>query len=100
MRLSPEQAQAIVMAAQAVAGADVRVSLFGSRLDDSQRGGDIDLLVQLPAPTQRPAWLAAQITARVQRALGDRKVDVLVVAPGMDLQPVHQMAMRDGVKLP
>lgn len=99
MRLSADQSQAIVSAARAVAGADARVSLFGSRLDDKQRGGDIDLLVQLPAPAERPAWLAAQITARVQRALGDRKVDVLVVAPGMDLQPVHEAAMREGVVL-
>jgi predicted nucleotidyltransferase len=99
MRISPDQAQAIVAAARAVAGADAKVSLFGSRLDDGRRGGDIDVLVQLPMPAVRPAWLAAQITARLQRALGDRKVDVLIVAPGMELQPVHRAALRDGVVL-
>jgi predicted nucleotidyltransferase len=99
MRISPDQAQAIVEAARAVAGADAQVSLFGSRLDDSCRGGDIDVLVQLTMAVARPAWLAAQITARLQRALGDRKVDVLIVAPGMELQAVHRLALREGVVL-
>jgi hypothetical protein len=29
----------------------------------------------------RPVWLAAQITARLQRRLGDRRIDVLVIDP-------------------
>jgi hypothetical protein len=44
-------------------------------------------------------WLAAQITARLQRALGDRKIDVLVIDPATVLQPVHQMARANGLVL-
>lgn len=100
MRLSPEQTRAIVAATRAVAGDQARVRLFGSRLDDHARGGDIDLLVEVPHPVAEPAWLAARVTASVQRALGDRKVDVLLIDPLTPLQPVHRAAQSQGVLLP
>jgi predicted nucleotidyltransferase len=85
--------------ANAVAGPGATVRLFGSRLRDDVRGGDIDLLVECPAPVARPVWLAARLTARLQRALGDRKIDVLVVGPDTELEPVHQVARTEGVLL-
>jgi predicted nucleotidyltransferase len=75
------------------------VRLFGSRLDDRARGGDIDLLVECPRPVARPVWLAAQITARLQRRLGDRRIDVLVIDPATELQAVHRVAQTEGVLL-
>ena len=102
MRQSPPQVQAIVAAiaaTAALAGADVQVRLFGSRLDDTLRGGDIDLLIECPRPVARPVWLAAQITARLQRPLGDRKIDVLLLDPDTALQPVHHQARAQGVLL-
>ena len=96
MRLSTPQIEAIVSTARAVAGADAQVRLFGSRLRDDVRGGDIDLLVECPQPVDRPVWLAAQLTAKLQRALGERRIDVLVVGPGMALEPVHLAARAEG----
>lgn len=46
MRLSPEQLEIITKTTSSVAGGSARVSLFGSRLDDSRSGGDVDLLVE------------------------------------------------------
>jgi predicted nucleotidyltransferase len=99
MRISPEQVRLIVDAAHAVAGPDATVRLFGSRVRDDQRGGDIDLLVECPAPVARPVWLAARLTARLQRALGDRRIDVLVVGPDTELESVHHVARLEGVLL-
>lgn len=99
MRLSPDQVHAIVAAAQELAGADARVRLFGSRVNDQLRGGDIDLLVECSRPVARPVWLAAQITARLQRSLGERNIDVLVVDPATELEPVHRVARDEGVLL-
>ena len=48
MRLTPETRDIIRHSTQAVFGLDSQVKLFGSRIDDRQRGGDIDLLVELP----------------------------------------------------
>ncbi|WP_438873993.1 hypothetical protein [Thiohalocapsa halophila] len=41
MRLTAHQQQVIKQAAQDAFGPDVRVDLFGSRVDDTRRGGDI-----------------------------------------------------------
>lgn len=86
-------------AARDLAGDDARVRLFGSRLRDDLRGGDVDLLVECPRPVDRPVWLAARIAARLQRSLGERKIDVLVVDPQTVLQPVHRSALNEGIEL-
>ena len=81
MRLGSEQARAMVAATHELAGPDASVRLFGSRLHDTLKGGDTDLLVQCAHPVERPIWLAAQTTARLQRLLGDRWIDVLLIDP-------------------
>lgn len=48
MRLTPDQVQAIKLAARTVLGKDARVKLFGSRTDDHKRGSDIDLMFETP----------------------------------------------------
>ena len=82
MRLTPEQAAIIRSAAAEAFGSDARVWLFGSRVDDSKRGGDIDLLVQT-TQTQPDALASASIAmlARLYRALGEQKIDVVLDAP-------------------
>jgi predicted nucleotidyltransferase len=88
-----------VAATRALAGPDATVRLFGSRLHDDLKGGDIDLLVECTRPVERPVWLAAQITASLQRALGDRRIDVLVTDPQRADEPVHRVARAEGVVL-
>ena len=46
MRLSADQIEAIKQETAHFFGADARVWLFGSRVDDTARGGDVDLYVQ------------------------------------------------------
>ena len=45
MRLSPAQTKFILSCVRQQYGADAGVMLFGSRLDNSARGGDLDLRV-------------------------------------------------------
>ena len=80
-------------------GADCEVLLFGSRADDSLRGGDVDLLVRSPRVLQQHAWLPARLAARAERLLGGRRVDVLLLDPATTLQPVHAVALATGVAL-
>jgi len=96
MRLSEQQIRIIRDAIAEIAGPDARVRLFGSRMDDAAKGGDIDLLVELPHPVENPPVLASKLEARLERRLGGRKVDVVLAAPNIARQPIHEIAMREG----
>ncbi len=96
MRLSKEHIQAIRRLVSEVAGEQARVRVFGSRLDDAARGGDLDLLLELPVPADNPALLAARLSARVSRLMYGRRVDVLVSAPNLMRLPIHDIAFKEG----
>jgi predicted nucleotidyltransferase len=99
MRLTDEQANAIRRIAREEAGDDSSVRLFGSRLDDTARGGDIDLLVESTHPIEHPALFGAHLAGRLMRALGGRHVDVLLAAPNLKVLPIHAIAAREGLLL-
>lgn len=96
MRLTERQIQAIFQYVRQVAGERSRVRVFGSRLDDMARGGDIDLMLELSEPVDNPALMAAQLSAKVSRAMRGRKVDVLISAPNLMRLPIHDMAFKEG----
>jgi predicted nucleotidyltransferase len=97
--MSRQQAEDIGRLARELAGATASVRLFGSRTDDLARGGDVDLLLELPEPVDNPALLAARLSARTSRLLAGRKVDVVILAPNLMRLPIHDMAIREGVLL-
>ena len=96
MRLRPQHIAAIKEVVAREAGPDARVRLFGSRLDDSARGGDIDLLVELPAAADNAPRLEARVAAGIERLLGEQRIDVLVTAPNLAEQPIHRVARQLG----
>ena len=56
----------------------------------------MDLLIELDTTADAPAELAAQISARIARALDGRKVDILLAAPNLMRRPIHDIAARQG----
>ena len=79
MRLNSDQAREILRCMRQQFGVDARVMLFGSRLNDAARGGDVDLLVESTArPTLRQRALA---TIALERAL-NLPVDIVAVQRG------------------
>ena len=96
MRLTEAEIDGIKTAAREWFGAPVPVRLFGSRIDDSKKGGDIDLLVETP-PGRATFSDEIGLAARLDVHLGERKIDILLVEPGQPLDPMQQIAMRDGV---
>ncbi len=99
MRLREDDVATIRRTVQEEVGADANVCLFGSRLDDNARGGDIDLLVRSPHPIAEPAMTAARISSRLIRAFHGRRVDVVLSAPNLRHLPIHEAAERSGVLL-
>ena len=94
MRLTPAQILTIKSTAQAVLGEGVQVTLFGSRVHDQQKGGDVDLYVEAPQPD-----LMKKIRCKVslQDQL-DMPVD-LIVKPYGDHSPIALIAKHEGIRL-
>ena len=102
MRLSADQIQAIRDAANTAFGDGTAVWLFGSRVDDAKKGGDIDLLVRpLPGATAQPFPPFAQkikMLTLLERLLGERKID-LVIEQAHDTRPIVDVAHKTGIRL-
>lgn len=99
MRLSTHERTVILEAARRHFGKAAEVWLFGSRVLDDTRGGDIDLLVELPAPVASPLSLSLAFEADIQSELDDPKVDVLVRTFGEEASPICRLARETGVRL-
>lgn len=98
MRLSDTEIRHILEAAEDIFGPEAEVRLFGSRVDDTKRGGDIDLHITIPP---RPDWYARRIDFEVAliRRLGDRRIDVVVLQRGQEPQAIDRVALATGVSL-
>lgn len=96
MRLSPEQIATVLSIAHEVMGDDVTVSVFGSRLDDDRRGGDLDVLVE--TAERRPLLQRAELKLRLEAAL-EIPVDILACARNTEATPFQALAIARAVRL-
>jgi len=101
MRLTPQQQSAIRATATETFGEEANVWLFGSRVDDNKRGGDIDLLIET-----RQSDVAEIVRAelafltKLQMKLGEQKIDVLVNYPTRHYTPpIFTIAKQTGIQL-
>ena len=96
MRLTATQQQAIHEASLRCFGVPPR--LFGSRVNDAQRGGDIDLYIESDLSAEDAFQRQLHMAAELYRSLGDRKVDIVVNTGALDL-PIYRVARAQGVWL-
>ena len=95
MRLTSDQAEAIRQRVRRHLGPNTRIWLFGSRVDDRRRGGDVDLYIE----PESAAPLMAHLLCRSELAEAlDLHVDMIVRQPGVDL-PIYRIAKQRGVPL-
>ncbi|MGB5744700.1 MAG: nucleotidyltransferase domain-containing protein [Sedimenticolaceae bacterium] len=99
MRLSRANAAILKQEVEKVFGREARVWLFGSRVDDTARGGDIDLLVEADVGIDEALDKELRLHARLIRRLGDQRIDIVVHRLGAPLLPIHKSAFRSGVRL-
>ncbi|WP_375419922.1 hypothetical protein [uncultured Sphingomonas sp.] len=97
VRLSAEQVGAIKAAATTAFGDDVIVRLFGSRVHDDRRGGDIDLYVQT-TPEKADVDHEVRFRSLIWKALDEEQIDVVVAKHGDD-RWIDRAATREGVVL-
>ncbi len=95
MRLTPKQRQIIREAGLRHFG--VVPLVFGSRLDDRARGGDIDLYIPKPLPAAQALALETALWAELQQRLGEQKIDLVVAREG-SLRTIDHVALQQGVE--
>lgn len=98
MRLTPEEVAAIKDAAAEAFGATAVVRLFGSRVDDTLRGGDIDLHLEVNEG-QEDVTHAARFRWRVFDHIDERSMDLVFHVRGRPLRPIDVVARAEGVVL-
>lgn len=99
MRLDDKTREIIKSEVAGQFGEEAIVRLFGSRVDDTQRGGDIDLLIEPGRPLAHRIQAECRLAARLYIKLGGQKVDVLIKDPLKPLLPIHEQALLNGIIL-
>lgn len=90
MRLTQAQRDSIISSVREFAGAEVDIHVFGSRLDDTRRGGDVDLL--LISPTSISLLICAELKMALEELL-QLPVDVLTYVSGTEPTPFQAIAL-------
>ena len=99
MRLTEESKHAIIASVREYFSQAEKIILFGSRVDDSKRGGDIDILVQTPAASAIAFEAKLRTLAALQLKLGEQRIDLLTTSGTDDNGLIVQNAYRQGVVL-
>ena len=100
MRLTDQEVASIKAAAREAFGETAVVRLFGSRVDDSLRGGDIDLHIELPEDARDTNSFAETPFRRMLwRALDMSEIDVVVKFRGTANRWIDDAAYRTGIVL-
>lgn len=93
MRLKDFEQAAIISTVKCL-DKNAHVYLFGSRVDDSKKGGDIDLLIM---STQLKSDDKRAIKMKLYELIGEQKIDILLAAD--DTDPFVKLAFETGVEL-
>lgn len=99
MRLTDHERQQIVAAARRHFGPGSRVILFGSRVDDTALGGDIDLMIDMPEDVPDPSQRRAAFLQDLWRRIGERRIDIVLRTPASEPETIHAVAETLGVPL-
>ena len=100
MRLSSAQVEAIKQETEHFFGAKAEVWLFGSRVDDAAKGGDVDLYVRaVSGDADELAAARFAFLAHLKRRIGDRKIDPVLQREGGEVLPIYELARQQGVML-
>jgi len=81
-------------------GASSVLRLFGSRVNDAEKGGDIDIYIE-PEIQLADEIVEAKLDALVElhKRLGDQKIDLVVNRKTGTFLPIYEVAKQTGIPL-
>ena len=77
MRLTDQQIDQIRTIGKGIFGNEVRIYLFGSRVVNEKRGGDIDLFIETNDNQLTTFENKILFLAKLKMAIGDQKIDLV-----------------------
>ena len=96
MRLTEFEKKAIKTEAKNIFGKDSRIFIFGSRIDDTQKGGDIDIFI-IPEKKEELFKKKIKFLTNLQLKIGLQKIDV-VIARDFNTD-IEKHALNTGIEL-
>ena len=99
MRLTDTQRTTIREEVQRHFGEGARVLLFGSRVRDEVRGGDIDLYLETEGTAEETLARELKLYAVLQQRLGEQRIDIVVHRQNTPMRAIDLAARRTGMQL-
>jgi predicted nucleotidyltransferase len=100
MRLTENEITAIKTVTKSVFGEEASAVLFGSRTEDSKKGGDIDLLIKYTGTISRDDLyqLKLKFLVQLKKIIGDQKIDILIDGGQAD-KTIFKTVAKNGIIL-
>lgn len=97
MRLSNDILQIIKQTSEDIFGSTSVLYLFGSKADDTKKGGDIDLYLETDL-TENIIAKKIDFLVNVKKLIGGRKIDLVINNHQSD-KLIYKIAKETGIKL-
>lgn len=95
MRITEQQRKSMVEASTEIFGQNATIKLFGSRVDDSLRGGDIDLFIEIHGVDPFKRKKTRQLISRIATKLGYvLPIDVVCKDDNTVIERIHEEGMN------
>ena len=91
-----EHEKNIIIEAVKVIDPQARVWLFGSRTDDSKKGGDIDIAI-FSDKINKEVMLKIQVRRFICDRIGEQKIDIVTTSDGKEA--IFKLAIAEGIEL-
>jgi predicted nucleotidyltransferase len=99
MRITEKEKLSIIHEAQNQFGIGTKVILFGSRVNDLARGGDIDLLVISSEVDEAELYRKKiKFLVSIKNKIEDQKIDVIIKQTN-DTRGIIETALKEGIAL-
>jgi predicted nucleotidyltransferase len=99
MRLTTQQALLVRKTVDSILNVPNNIWLFGSRVNDEKRGGDIDLFIEIQSPCANRAETICRLYGELVMTLGEQKIDILLKDKNTAEVPIFEIARHNGVLL-
>jgi predicted nucleotidyltransferase len=98
VRLSSTQLEVIKRGIIKICGQSAKLWLFGSRVDDTKKGGDIDLYVEVE-PQISDFEAKIKLMGFFETHLGEQKIDILIRSYDRPMTAMQEIAKTTGIEI-